>query len=996
EFPTITVTASLPGASPETMAATVATPLEKSFSSIPAVSAMVSTSTLGTTSISLQFALERSIDAAAQDVNAAINAASGVLPRNMPMPPTYKKINPADMPIMVVSLVSDTIPVTELNNYAENVMIPQLSTIPGIAEVDTTPVQKYAVRVQLNPDTLANRGIGINRVVNAIQNGNVNLPGGTLEGPNTAYTMDSNGQLTSAEAFKSLIVTYQNGYPVRIGDLGQIFDGVQNDKASSRFLTGGKAKNCVNLRIRKQPGANTVQVAYRVKARMADLKTGMPGSMLMLTCYDLSLFIEESIHDVQFTMVLTIFLVIAIIFVFIRKMKPTLIPSVVVPLSLIATFGVMHCLGYTLNNLSLMALTLAIGFVVDDAVVVMENIIRRTEMGESPLEASLKGSREIGFTILSMTISLVVVFIPLLFMSGLLGRLFREFAVCIAAAILISGFLSLSLTPMMCSRVLRTSRPYEPQHPRERNRLYDAIESGFNRVLTGYERTLRAIVLHYRLPALIVTILISIVLVHLFKEIPKGFIPNQDQNFFRIFTQVEDKTSFQDMARRQGVLDNILLKSPYMKDTSTVSLVGAISENTGLIFVGLPPRAERKYSVDEIIGRLRPNLNDVPGLIAFPVNPPPITIGAQFTTAQWQYTLQTTELKDLYTYSALMEEKMKAIPGLMDVRSDLQIRKPRLEIIVNRDKASMYDVTLKDVQEVFYSAYGARQISTIYTTTNYYYVILELLPEYRDAPPALSKLYVESAQEKLVPLSAIAEIRSSLSPLSVNHSGQLPAATISFNLKPSASIGSAMEAIGKAASENVPPTVRTMFQGSAQAFQSSLSSMGFLLIITVILIYMVLGILYESFIHPLTILTALPLAGFGALAALFLFRMHLDLYAFVGMILLVGIVKKNGIMMIDFALEAERSEGLDSEQSIIQACLIRFRPIMMTTMAALFGSLPIALGYGAGAEARQPMGIAVVGGLIFSQILTLYITPVFYVYFSKLSRWAARRKQAGA
>ena len=986
EFPTITVTTALPGASPETMASTVATPLEKQFSAIAGIDSMVSTSTLGQTSISLQFTLSRNIDAAALDVNSAIAAAMGVLPRNLPNPPIYKKVNPADMPIVFISLVSDTLPITELNDYAENVIMAHLSTINGVANVDIAPQQRFAVRVQINPDILANRGIGINKIANAIQNGNVNLPSGTLDGSTTSYTMDSNGQLMTAKAYESLIVTYQNGYPVRIKDLGRAIDGLQNDKSMARLLEQGRVHQVIILRIQKQPGSNTVQVAGQVRALISDLKATMPGAMSMDVVYDQSDFIKESIRDVQFTMILTVFLVIAVIFIFVRAMKPTIIPSIAVPLSLIATFAVMYFQGYTLNNLSLMALTLAIGFVVDDAIVVLENIIRRMEMGEDAVEASLKGSREIGFTILSMTISLVVVFIPIMFMSGILGRLFREFAVSISAAILISGFLSLSLTPMMCSRILRKRGRTKP------NRMYELSERGFGGLLRLYELSLKTVMRHRRL-ALVFTLLVCIAMVHLFNRIPKGFIPNQDQYFFRIFSQVEDKTSYSDMVRHQESLNKVLMADPDIQKAKVVSLVGLVSENTGLAFVSLRPRAERAHSVDQIINKLRPQLNEIPGLVVSLVNPPVITIGSRMASAQWQFTLQSTDLGDLYAYGTALEGKIRAISGLADVKSDLQFRKPRLEIIIDRDKASTLGVTLKDVQDTFYSAYGARQISTIYTSTNYYYVILELMPEFRDAPPALTKLYIESSSGRLVPLSTVADIKESVSPLSVNHSGQIPSATISFNLKPGASISEAMVDINKIAKETLPSTIRTMFQGSAQAFQSSFASMGFLLIITVILIYMVLGVLYESFIHPLTILTSLPLAGFGALAALMIFNMELDMYAFVGMILLVGIVKKNGIMMIDFALETERTEGLTSEQSIIQACLIRFRPIMMTTMAALFGCLPIALGLGAGGEARQPLGVAVVGGLFFSQLLTLFITPVFYVYFDRLNRWLSKEAE---
>ncbi|MEW6368935.1 MAG: efflux RND transporter permease subunit [Acidobacteriota bacterium] len=990
EFPTIQVSAALPGASPETMAATVATPLEKQFSSIAGIESMISTSTLGSAQIVLQFSLDRSIDAAALDVSSALNAAMGVLPRNLPNPPVFQKVNPADMPIMFVALYSDTLPVTEMYDYAENVMLPNLATINGVGLADAVPRQKYAVRVQVDPQVLANRGIGINQVSAAIQNGNVNMPGGTLDGPRTAYTMESNGQLYNAKAFESLIVTYQHGYPVRIKDLGRAIDGLEFDRAQAVYLEGGAERRLVVLRIRKLTGSNTVQVTDRVKAVLPRLEATMPSEMKMDVLYDQSLFIKESIYDVQFTMVLTILLVVAVIFLFVRALKPTIIPSVTVPLSLIATFTIMSLCGYSLNNLSMMALILAIGFVVDDAIVVLENIIRRMEGGETALEASLRGSREIGFTVLSMTLSLVVVFVPILFMGGILGRLFREFAVSIAAAILISGFLSLTLTPMMASRLLRHG-----ETARSRGRLYELSERAFNGSLRLYERGLRAVMRHRRI-ALAFTVLVTIEMVHLFGIIPKGFIPNQDQNFFRIFSQAQDKTSYQDMVRHVEQVDSILMVDPDLSKAKVGSLAGFSGDNTQLVFVSLLPRNMREHSVDEIIDRLRPKLAEVPGLTMSLVNPPIVTIGSRLASAQWQYTLQSTDIDALYKYSALMEEKIRGVQSLTDVRSDLQLRKPMIEIEVDRDKASALGLTLKDVQEAFYSGYGQRQISTIYTSSNYYYVILEMLPEYREHPPALSMLYVQSPRGDLVPISTVAKIRETVAPLAVNHSGQIPAATVSFNLKPGFSIGDAIAEVNKLAKENLPQSIQTGFQGSAQAFQSSFASMGFLLIITVILIYMVLGVLYESYIHPLTILTALPLAGFGALGALHLFGMELDMYAYVGIILLVGIVKKNGIMMVDFALEAERTHGWVPERSIVEACLIRFRPIMMTTMAALFGSLPIAVGYGAGGEARQPLGVAVVGGLLFSQMLTLFVTPVFYVYFDRLNRWLGERRRKGA
>lgn len=988
DFPTISVKAVLPGANPEVMASTVATPLEKQFSSISGIDSMTSTSTLGVTNINIQFALSRSIDAAALDVSSAIAAAMGVLPREMPNPPTYVKVNPADMPIVIMSLTSDSLPVTSLNDFAENVLMANLSLIDGVAQIDLAPPQKYSVRVQVNPDKLVNRGIGINEVAEALRAGNVNLPGGTLDGKASAYTLNPDGQLANAKAFGNLVVTYQNGNPVRVRDLGRAVDGVENDRSCSWYLNDGQAKLAVMLRVSKQAGANTVLVVDRIKSKMPGLRASMPGAMQLDVVFDQSAFIEESVIDVQVTMVLTILLVVLVIFLFIRAWRPTIIPSFVVPLSLISTFTVMGLCSYTLNTLSLMALTLSIGFVVDDAIVVLENIIRRMESGEAAMEASLRGSREIAFTVLSMTVSLAVVFIPIMFMGGILGRLFREFAVSITSAILLSGLLSLTLTPMLASRLLIGFSE------KRSGTLYNTSERAFTALLGFYGRTLQGVMRH-RVLVLVFTLGVATLMVLLFRTLPKGFIPSQDQNFFRIFSQVDDSTSFPEMVRHQESLNAILLKDPDTGRSRMASIVGLGGGASALAFVALPPRGERDSSIDDVIERLRPQMNQVPGLIVSLVNPPLITIGSRMASAQWQFTLQSSDLDDLYTYGALMEEKLRTIPALTDVKSDLRVKMPRVEIEVDRDKASAVGLSLRQIQDAFYSAFGQRQVSTIYSSANFYYVILELEPEFREKPSSLERLYLRAPGGALVPLKAVARSRETVAPLTVNHSGQIPAATISFNLKPSFAIGPAIEAIQRFAAETLPASVHTGFQGTAQAFQASLSSMGFLLIITVVIIYIVLGVLYESFVHPLTILTSLPLAGFGALAALWLFHLELDMYAYVGVIMLIGIVKKNGIMMVDFALEAERARNLAPEESIHEACMTRFRPIMMTTMAALFGTLPIAIGWGAGGEARRSLGIAVVGGLLFSQLMTLYVTPVFYVYFDRLNRWFHRHHDTG-
>lgn len=985
DFPTIMVSAALPGASPETIASNVAKPLEKHFSTIQGLESMASQSYTGSTTIILQFSLGRNIDACAQDVNSKIAAAQGELPTNMPSPPTYDKVNPSDQPILYFALTSETMPLIQLNDYAENYLAQNFTMVNGVSQVIIYG-QKFAARIQVNPKLLAKQGIGIDEVEKAIQNANVNLPGGTLDGTYQAFTIDSNGQLMVGEAYRDVIVRYKDGTPVRIRDVGDAISGVEKDKQmASWYSTRQKTQRAIVLAIKKQPGSNTVLVSDGVKKLIPRLKSMVPESVEWHLLYDASDYIEESIQDVQFTLVLTIIIVLFVVFVFLRSFRSTLIPNVAVPLSIIGTFAVMSVMGFSLNNLSMMALVLCVGLVVDDAIVVLENIVRRMEMGENAVDASYKGSEEIGFTIMSMTLSLVVVFIPILFMPGIVGKLFHEFSVCIASAIMISGFISITLTPMMCSRVLKGFQE------KKEGKFYKVTERGFEAMIGFYGRTLKWVLDHRRI-ALIVTVIVLAVSGVLFMKVPKGFLPAQDQNFMMAWVQAADKISFDDMMRHQAEVNEIVKAEEDVKDF--ISVAGINAYNSGIVFVMLKSLKDRKRSADEIVADMRPKLNSVPGMLVFPQNPPPIQIGAGSALAEYQFTLQGSDLEDLYKYAGIFEGKMKSVPGLEDVNSDVKLNLPKLFINVDRDKASSLGLSLNQIQSAFYSAYASKKISTIYGDLNQYSVILEVQPQFKEDTNALSYLYVKSDAGKLVPIGTVADIQETVGPLNVNHTGQLNSATIAFNLKPGHSIGEAVDATNKIAKDvNLPQSIVTGFQGSAQEFQKSFAGMGFLLFVTVLVIYMVLGVLYESFIHPITILTALPLAACGALVTLWIFGMELDMYGMVGIIMLIGIAKKNGIMMVDFALEEERRKGSSSEESIYQACLVRFRPIMMTTMAALFGTLPIALGIGAGGDARQPMGVAVVGGLFLSQIMTLYITPVFYVYFDELNRWLIGRSK---
>jgi HAE1 family hydrophobic/amphiphilic exporter-1 len=904
----------------------------------------------------------------------------------MPTPPSYQKVNPADSPILYLALTSRTLPLYTLDEYGETMMAQRISTVSGVAQVLVYGAQKYAVRVQLDPSQLAAKGIGVNEVADAVRNANVNLPTGILWGAHKAFTIQANGQLTDASAYRPVIVAYRNGAPVRLDQIGRVIDSVQNDKTAAWYINQRVDERAIILAIQRQPGTNTVEIAGAVRKLLPSFEKQLPASVSLHVLHDRSESIKASVNDVRFTLLLTLFLVILVIFLFLRNLSATVIPSLALPLSIVGTFAVMYLLGYTVDNLSLMALTLSVGFVVDDAIVMLENIVRHMEMGESVHEAALKGSKEIGFTIISMTLSLAAVFIPILFMGGIVGRLFHEFAVTIGAAILVSGFVSLSLTPMLCSRFLRP-------HGKERHgRVYQSLEKFFDRMLSVYEVGLRKTLDHQR-ATMVVSAIVLAATVWLFVRSPKGFLPSEDNGMIFGYTETAQGTSFEGMMKHQTKVADIVRKEPEV--AAFFSSMGSNGRfggsNSGVIFLHLKPRSQREDSVDELIAKLRPKLASVPGIQVFLQNPPPIRIGGSLTKSQYQYTLQDADTKELYKYAPILEEKIRKIPGLLDVTSDLQISNPQVDVEIDRDKASALGVTPQAVENALYTAYSSRQISTIDAPNNEYQVIMELLPRYQSDPTELSRLYIRSAGGSLVPLSAVASITPSLGPLSVTHSGQLPSVSLSFNLSPGTSLGDAVAAVNRTARETLPATVTTSFQGTAQAFQSSLQGLGMLLLMAILVIYMVLGILYESFIHPLTILSALPFAGFGALLTLMLFGVELSIYAFVGIIMLVGLVKKNGIMMIDFALEAQRNEGKNAHDAIYEACVVRFRPIMMTTMAALMGTLPIAIGFGAGAESRRPLGLAVVGGLLFSQTLTLFVTPVFFLYMERLRQRLERK-----
>ena len=976
DYPTIQVTAVQPGANPETMASAIATPLEREFSTIAGVRSISSSNSQSTTIITIQFALDRDVDAAAQDVQSAI--AQAVLPP-MPRPPSYAKQNPSEQPILYFALNSSTLPLYTVNEYAETVLAQRLSTVSGVSRVQIYGAQKYAVRIQADPDKLAAHQVGIDEVQRAVQQSNVNLPTGRLYGPKQAFTVQSSGQLMQASAYRPLIVQWRKGVPLRLEELANVIDSVEDNKT----IAWNNGTRGIILAISRQPGTNTVQIVDQIRKLLPALQAGLPPSVELLLLYDASETVRASIHDVEFTLMLTVALVVMVIFLFLRNISATLIPGSAVVLSIVGTFAAIYLLGYSLNTLSLMALTLSVGFVVDDAVVMLENIVRYMEMGRGRYEAAILASREIGFTIVSMTLSLIAVFIPVLFLGGMVGRLLHEFSVTIIVAILISGFVSLTFTPMLGSR-------YLPPHNRKHGPLQVALERGFQTLASAYDYTLQK-VLHHKFATMAVAAATLAGTVYIFMTMPTGFIPSQDSGFVFGVTMAGQDISFESMAQRQKAVADILQADPNVANAVAFSS----DSNVAYLFSMMKPRAERKLSVDQTIEELRPKLGRVPGILAFLQNPPPITINGQFTTSVYQITVQSVNLSEIYEWTPKLTDKIRTLPGFTDVNSDLLISSPQVKVNIDRDRALSLGVTPEQIQNALYTAYGDRQVSNIYAPANQYSVILEVQPEYKRSPDALEKLYIRSSNQKLVPLDGVAQVARTVGPLSVNHFGQLPAATVSFNLRPGFSLGEAAKRVNEAVRElRIPASVTTSFQGTVKEFQESFQNLTILLVVAILVIYIVLGVLYESFIHPITILSGLPSAVFGALLTLALFGKQLDLFAFVGLIMLFGVVKKNAIMMIDFAIQARRVEDLSAAEAIYRGCILRFRPIMMTTMAALLGTLPIALGYGEGADARQPLGLAVVGGLVVSQFLTLYITPVLYLYLEQLQIWLQRGKPA--